>query len=76
MVYTLFGRPLRWTTLFVCLLWFAADAASGWWSWLPELASRQGMPAEHLYLSSIVGRVAASGAVLVATALLACIPAL
>ena len=54
----------------MCLLWFAADAASGWWTWLPELASRQGVPAAHMYLSSIVGRVVASGAFLLATALL------
>ena len=51
---------------------FAADAASGWWTWLPELASRQGVPAAHMYLSSIVGRVVASGAFLLATALLRC----
>jgi MFS family permease len=65
-VRTLFGPALLPTTLLVCALWLTADAASGWWTWLPELASRQGVPALNMYLSSIVGRVVASGAFLVA----------
>ena len=58
--------------LALALTRFSADAASGWWTWLPELASRQGVPAAHMYLSSIVGRVVASVAFLLATALLRC----
>ena len=62
----LFGWAMLRTTGCVTLLWFSADAASGWWTWLPYLASAQHVPASIMYTSSIVGRVAASGAFLVA----------
>lgn len=71
----LLGGQLRSTTVLVCMLWLCSDAASGWWTWLPDLAALQGVPAKIMYVSSLLGRVAASCAFLLAAALIGCISA-
>ena len=62
----LFGRELRATTLLLSLLWFSANFASGWWTWMPEFAKLQHLPAGHMYVAVTVARVVAMVAFLLA----------
>jgi putative MFS transporter len=68
----LFRRRTARTTLLVMMLWFSADTASAWWSWLPSVASVQGVPAPLMYTAVITGRVAASSAFLIAAVAISC----
>ena len=63
------------TTLCVSALWLIADASSGWWTWLPTIAAKLKVPSGIMYAASIVGRVVASCAFLVATAAISCLSA-
>ena len=65
-----FGRELRAITACICMLWLSADMASGWWTWTPTFASMQHVEAHGVYVASIVGRVVASAAFLVVTAII------
>ena len=69
-VFTIFGQGLWRTTLLLSVLWFAADFASGWWTWMPEFAKLQGVPSEAMYTSVTVARVVAMGAFLLAAAVI------
>ena len=66
----LFGRQLLPTTIFLCILWFSANFASGWWSWLPEFAKLQGVPQAAMYTSVTAARVVAMGAFILAAAVI------
>ena len=70
---SLFSRSMLRTTLCITLLWFTADAASGWWTWLPTLATSQHVPSTIMYTASLVGRVIASVSFLVAALSISCV---
>ena len=63
----LFGPRVWRSTVLAIGLWFFADSASGWWTWTPTIASMADVPAEGIYVSSLVNRVIASCSFVVAT---------
>lgn len=63
----LFGPGVWRSTVLAIGLWFFADSASGWWTWTPTIASMADVPAEGIYVSSLVNRVIASCSFIVAT---------
>ena len=62
--------PLAYTTLALCILWSSANFASGWWTWLPEFAKLQHLPAEAMYTSVTVARIVAMLAFVLAAAVI------
>ncbi len=67
----LFGPSLWRTTSLLSLLWFSANFASGWWTWMPEFAKLQGIPSDAMYTAVTVARVVAMGAFVLAAAVIA-----
>ena len=70
LIVRLFLRDLWRTTLSLSLLWFAANFASGWWTWMPEFAKLQCLPSETMYTSVTVARTVAMAAFVLAAALI------
>ena len=63
------GRLWR-TTFLLCVFWFSANFASGWWTWMPEFAKLQGLRPDVMYESAAVARFVAMGSFLLAAAII------
>ena len=66
-------RPeVRVTTVCLSITWYMMNVASGWWTWAPIIAERDGISDQAMYATATVARIVAIVSFLLAMGLVSC----